>query len=63
MRDAIKALEASGQDFSLGALTDAFDVFKSLPAHKDMDDFKDFMSEIRKKHREKVRVEAKVKSN
>ena len=61
--DAIKALEASGQDFSLGSLTDAFEVFKSLPAHKDMDDFKDFMSEIRKKHREKVRVEAKVKSN
>ena len=61
--DAIKALEASGQDFSLGSLTDAFDVFKSLPAHKDMDDFKDFMSEIRKKHREKVRVETKVKSN
>jgi len=61
--DAIKALEASGQDFSLQALEGAFDVFKSLPAHKDMDDFKDFMSEIRKKHREKVRVEAKVKSN
>ena len=61
--DAIKALEASGQDFSLGALTDAFEVFKSLPAHKDMDDFKDFMYELRKKHREKVRAEAKVKSN
>ena len=61
--DAIKALEASGQDFSLQALEGAFDVFKSLPAHKDMDDFKDFMSELRKKRREKVRVEAKVKSN
>jgi len=62
-RDVIKSLEAGDRDFSLGALTDAFDVFKSLPAHKDMDDFKDFMYELRKKHREKVRVEAKVKSN
>jgi hypothetical protein len=61
--EAIKALEASGQDFSLGALTEAFSVFKSLPAHKDMDDFKDFMFEIHKKHREKVRVETKVKTN
>jgi hypothetical protein len=62
-RDVIKSLEAGDRDFSLQALEGAFDVFKSLPAHKDMMDFKDFMSELRKKEKEKVRVKAKVKSN
>ena len=63
LKDAIKSLEASDQDFSLQALEGAFDVFKSLPAHNDMMDFKDFMSELRKKEKDKVRVKAKVKSN
>jgi len=63
LRDAIKSLEAGGKDFSLEALEGAFDVPKSLPAHNDMMDFRDIMSEIRKRESEKVRIKAKAKSN
>lgn len=59
LSDAIKALEAGKEDFSLQGLTD-FDIPKALPAPEEDFKINDIMEMLRKKkEREKVRVKAK----
>jgi hypothetical protein len=60
--DAIKALEAGNQDFSLQALDGEFDIPKSIPASEEDFKIEELWELLRKKKSEREKVRVKIKS-